>query len=137
MRGRPVGLPDGPRRATYDVRRDPGEQLRRRLLGEPAGHPLLGWLGPLVAMAVGGVLRFWNLSNPHQLVFDETYYVKQGWSLVQWGVELRNDPVLDAAKSVDQNFTGTNQNVYATVGDLVVHPPVGKWLIGWGEQLLG
>lgn len=88
-------------------------------------------------MVVGGVLRFWNLSNPHQLVFDETYYVKQGWSLVQWGVELRNDPVLDAAKSVDQNFTGTNQNVYATVGDLVVHPPVGKWLIGWGEQLLG
>lgn len=113
------------------------EQLRRRLLGEPAGHRLLGWLGPLAAMVVGGVLRFWNLANPHQLVFDETYYVKQGWSLVQWGVELRNDPVLDAAKSVDQNFTGTNQNVYATVGDLVVHPPVGKWLIGWGEQLFG
>ena len=50
------------------------EQLRRRPLGEPAGHRLLGWLGPLVAMVVGGVLRFWNLSNPHQLVFDETYY---------------------------------------------------------------
>jgi dolichyl-phosphate-mannose--protein O-mannosyl transferase len=113
------------------------EQLRWRLLGEPIGHRLLGWLGPLVAMAVGGILRFWDLANPHQLVFDETYYVKQGWSMIQWGVELRNDPTLDAAKSIDQNFTGTNQDVYATVGDLVVHPPVGKWLIGWGEQLTG
>ena len=57
-------------------------QLRRRLLGEPPGQRLLGWLGPLIAAAVGGVLRFWQLGDPHQLVFDETYYVKQGWSMV-------------------------------------------------------
>jgi dolichyl-phosphate-mannose-protein mannosyltransferase len=118
-----------------DVTRE--EQLRARLLGRPAGHRVLGWVGPLVAMVVGGVLRFWQLANPHQLVFDETYYVKQGWSMIRWGVELRNDPTLSELKSVDQNFTGTNQNVFDTVGDLVVHPPVGKWLIGWGEQLLG
>ena len=66
------------------------EQLRRRLLGDPPGHVLLGWLGPLVAAVVGGVLRFWDLGRPHQLVFDETYYVKQAWSMLQWGVEMRN-----------------------------------------------
>lgn len=113
------------------------DQLRRRLLGEPIGHRLLGWLGPLTAMVVGGILRFWNLGNPHQLVFDETYYVKEGWSMILSGVELRNNAVLQAANQVDQNFTGSNQNVFATVGDLVVHPPVGKGLIGAGEWLFG
>lgn len=114
-------------------------RLRRRLLGEPVGDRLLGWLGPLAAAAIGGFLRFWNLGNPHQLVFDETYYVKQGWSLIQFGVEQRNDSALETAKQIDQNFTAGNwRAVYdPTVGDLVVHPPVGKWLIGWGEQLFG
>ena len=114
-------------------------RLRRRLLGEPVGLRVLGWVGPLVAAAIGGFLRFWNLGDPHQLIFDETYYVKQGWSLIQFGVEMRNDSVLDSAKQIDQNFTAGNwRAVYdPTVGDLVVHPPVGKWLIGWGEQLFG
>ena len=114
-------------------------QLRRRLLGEPPGQRLLGWLGPLIAAAVGGVLRFWQLGDPHQLVFDETYYVKQGWSMILFGVEMRNDPTLNEAKQIDQNFTAGNVlQVYdPTTGDLVVHPPVGKWLIGWGEQLFG
>jgi dolichyl-phosphate-mannose--protein O-mannosyl transferase len=114
-------------------------QLRRRLLGAPPGSPLLGWLGPLVAALIGGILRFWNLGDPHQLVFDETYYVKQGWSMILFGVEMRNDPVLNDAKQIDQSFTaGKVLEVYdPTTGDLVVHPPVGKWLIGWGEQLFG
>ena len=114
--------------------------LRARLLGpgaEGIGHTLLGWLGPLVAMVIGGVLRFWQLGHPHQLVFDETYYVKQGWSMILFGFEMRNDPELNEAKQVDQNFTGTNQDVFGTIGDLVVHPPAGKWIIGWGEQLFG
>ena len=107
-----------------------------------SGRPptvLFGWLGPLFVAAVGGILRFWNLGDPHQLVFDETYYVKQGWSMLLFGVEMRNDPVLNEAKQIDQNFTAGNVlKVYdPTTGDLVVHPPVGKWLIGWGEQLFG
>ncbi len=114
-------------------------RLRARLLGTPPGDRLLGWLGPLVVAAIGGFLRFWNLGNPHQLVFDETYYVKEGWSMILFGVEMKNDPALEAAKQIDQNFTaGRVSTVYdPTVGDLVVHPPVGKWLIGWGEQLFG
>jgi dolichyl-phosphate-mannose--protein O-mannosyl transferase len=52
---------------------------------------------------------------------------------------MRNDPTLNEAKQIDQNFTAGNVlQVYdPTTGDLVVHPPVGKWLIGWGEQLFG
>lgn len=114
-------------------------RLRTRLVGVQPADRLLGWLGPLVVAAIGGVLRFWNLGTPHQLVFDETYYVKEGWSMIQYGVEVRNDPTLDAAKQIDQNFTaGHWRTVYdATNGDLVVHPPVGKWVIGLGEWLFG
>ena len=59
--------------------------------------------------------------------------------MILFGVEMRNDPVLNEAKQIDQNFTAGNVlKVYdPTTGDLVVHPPVGKWLIGWGEQLFG
>lgn len=114
-------------------------RLRERLIGRAPTDRLLGWGGPLAAAAIGGILRFWNLGTPHQLVFDETYYVKQGWSMILFGVEMRNNASLDAAKQIDQNFTAGNvRTVYdPTVGDLVVHPPVGKWLIGWGEQLFG
>jgi len=57
--------------------------------------------------------------------------------MILFGVEMRNDPVLNDAKQIDQNFTaGRVLQVYdPTTGDLVVHPPVGKWLIGWGEQI--
>lgn len=118
------------------------EQLRVKLLGTPPSQRLLGWLGPLFFTVVGGVLRFWDLGNPHQLVFDETYYVKEGWSMILFGYERRNDPVLDAAKQIDQNFTilplpNEGRAVYGTEADFVVHPPLGKWLIGWGENLFG
>ncbi|MDQ2755944.1 MAG: phospholipid carrier-dependent glycosyltransferase [Actinomycetota bacterium] len=124
------------------TRHSPGARtarLRTRLVGTPPGDRLLGWLGPLVVAAIGGFLRFWNLGSPHQLIFDETYYVKEGWSMILFGVEMKNNPGLEAAKQIDQNFTAGNvRTVYdPTVGDLVVHPPVGKWLIGWGEQLFG
>ena len=84
---------------------------------------------PLIAAVIGGILRFWNLGDPHQLVFDETYYVKQGWSMILFGVEMRNDPVLNEAKQIDQNFTAGNVlQVYdPTTGDLVVHP---RWASG-------
>ena len=33
------------------------------------------------------LLRFWDLGRPHQLVFDETYYVKDAYSLLVHGYE--------------------------------------------------
>ena len=79
------------------------EQLRRRLLGDPPPRDLLGWLGPLVAMILGGIIRFWDLARPHQLVFDETYYVKQAWSMLEWGVEMRNSSAF--GDKPDEAFT--------------------------------
>jgi dolichyl-phosphate-mannose-protein mannosyltransferase len=108
--------------------------LRARLLGATAGDRLWGWLGPLIVAAVGGFLRFWNLDQPHQLVFDETYYVKQGYSYLKAGYELAWN---GTGKDVDALFTKGNLNVFKTGPDFVVHPPVGKWMIAFGERLFG
>src|SRR4029079_5212077 len=63
------------------------EQLRSQLLGYRPTDVWGGWLAPLFVAAVGGFLRFWQLGRPHQLVFDETYYVKQGYSFLKYGYE--------------------------------------------------
>ncbi len=111
------------------------DELRDRLLGYRPTDRLWGWLGPGLIAVVGGLLRFWNLDRPHTLVFDETYYVKQGFSMTRYGVEMR---VLDSLKKPDVAFVGGNPDVFSsTNGDFVVHPPVGKWVIGFGEWLLG
>jgi dolichyl-phosphate-mannose-protein mannosyltransferase len=110
------------------------ERLRSRLLGVRATDRFWGWVGPLVIAALGGFLRFWHLGRPHQLIFDETYYVKQGYTIWQYGIERANMPNL---KTPDDLFTRGTPDVFTTYGDSVVHPPVGKWMIGFGEWLFG
>ena len=115
--------------------------LRRRLLGRPrtAQEKLWAWLGPAIVTVIGGFLRFWQLGRPHQLVFDETYYVKQGWSMIEYGFEMKPTPAVQDAKAADSLFTMGHwqQGVYGNEADFVVHPPLGKWVIGAGEWLFG
>ncbi|TWP38649.1 dolichyl-phosphate-mannose--protein mannosyltransferase [Leekyejoonella antrihumi] len=111
-------------------------ELRHRLLGRPrsAQEKLWAWLGPALVTVIGGVLRFWDLGRPHQLIFDETYYVKQGWSQMLYGY-ARKPP--NAVENPDSLFTMGNFHIYGSQTDFVVHPPGGKWLIGFGEHLFG
>lgn len=110
--------------------------FRRQLLGLPASmrQARWAWWGPLLAMVIGGAARFFRLGHPHQLVFDETYYVKQAWSLMQFGYERNIRAGLDEP---DELFTAGNADVFANSPDLVVHPPLGKWMLGFGEWLFG
>ena len=112
----------------------PTEQLRSRLLGYRPTDIIWGWVAPLIVAAVGGFLRFWQLGNPHKLIFDETYYVKQGYSFLEYGFERR---VPTSIKSPDVLFTRGTPNVFGSEADLVVHPPVGKWIIAAGERIFG
>ena len=85
------------------------DELRSRLLGTGPTDRLWGWLAPGLIALVGGVLRFWTLDRPHALVFDETYYVKQAYSLLRFGVEMR---VLDSLNKPDVAFVGGKRQIW-------------------------
>ncbi|MGB7449013.1 MAG: phospholipid carrier-dependent glycosyltransferase, partial [Ornithinimicrobium sp.] len=110
--------------------------LRRRLLGAPASvaQARWAWVGVLLVTLAGGAGRFFRLGHPHQLVFDETYYVKQGWSLMRFGYER---DIREGLENPDELFTAGDPDVFGSTPDLVVHPPVGKWMLGVGEALAG
>src|SRR3954454_21247147 len=50
-------------------------------------HAIWHWGGPLVVVIVASLLRLVGLAYPHELVFDETYYVKDAWTLMHLGYE--------------------------------------------------
>ncbi len=55
--------------------------------------------------------------------------------MVRYGVEMHT---LRSLQKPDVPFAQGNPDVFSsTEGDYVVHPPVGKWVIGAGEWLLG
>ena len=67
----------------------------------------------IIAFAL--ILRLWRLNLPKGYIFDEVYYAKNANSLIRNGVEL--------------NPQGQ--------AEFIVHPPLGKWLIGIGIKVFG
>jgi dolichyl-phosphate-mannose--protein O-mannosyl transferase len=104
---------------------------RTLLLGATRRARLTGWLWPLAVTLLGGVLRFWDLGRPHELVFDETYYVKQAYSLLVQGFEGQ------WGDDANAGFAAGDTSALRTSAEYVVHPPVGKWLIALGMHLGG
>ena len=120
-----------------------GEPARLAVLRTRLAPPLpddrpWGWLGPLLVTAFGTFLRFNRLRVPRAITFDETYYVKDAWSILQHGVEWKTlapavaNPMAAAGHG---NFfvpcSGT------ACGEYVVQPELGKLLIAWGEAMFG
>jgi len=107
-------------------------------IGEPAS-PATGRSGarprglrrPICALilvaAVAGGARFWHLSQPGDLVFDEVYYPKAGCILIGWS----NKTCM--VTSPDEKYWRTAK---WDVGSWV-HPPLGKWEIGLGIKAFG
>ncbi|HEY8295954.1 MAG TPA: phospholipid carrier-dependent glycosyltransferase [Micrococcaceae bacterium] len=104
---------------------------RWRWLDTPVPLRLWFWLAPVLAAVVGGILRFVRLGDPHALVFDETYYVKDAYSLLQSGYE-RN-----WADKANDHFIAGDFSFLQNTPEYVVHPPVGKWMIAFGMWLFG
>lgn len=116
----------------------PSKSVRERLVPAMPGSRLWGWLGPILVTLFGGVLRLVNLGHPHAVVFDETYYAKDAFSLVNWLVERT------FVKDADKLLIAGNTDIFEKCGhavdkcaSYVVHPPLGKWMIGLGEWLFG
>ncbi|MFJ5301178.1 dolichyl-phosphate-mannose--protein mannosyltransferase [Streptomyces sp. NPDC088350] len=91
-----------------------------------------GWGGPLLVTLMAGVLRFYHLGSPKAVIFDETYYAKDAWALVHRGFEVNWDK--------NANDLILQHNGHVTIPSdaaYVVHPPVGKYVIGLGELIFG
>lgn len=106
-------------------------QLRDRILLDPDWGRMMRWFAPLIVTALAAVLRLVNLGHPHQLAFDETYYVKDAWSLWTLGYEGT------WGKNANEAFITLQDLPLSEVGSFIVHPPLGKWLIALGMAIGG
>lgn len=89
------------------------------------------WGVPIAVTLVAAITRLWNLGHPRVLVFDETFYVKDAWSLWNLGYSAKWPEGADAA------FAAGNPGGFLLDASYVVHPPLGKWLIGLGMAIAG
>ncbi|MET1005765.1 MAG: phospholipid carrier-dependent glycosyltransferase [Propionibacteriaceae bacterium] len=92
---------------------------------------LTGWLFTLLITAIAFAIRLVHLSRPKNLVFDETYYAKDAYSLLKFGYE-RNWP-----DTANKSIVAGNPDVMQNTASFIVHPQIGKWLIAGGEHLFG
>jgi dolichyl-phosphate-mannose-protein mannosyltransferase len=105
--------------------------LLARMVPPMPGSTLWGWLGPLLVTAFGAFLRFNQLNVPDKVIFDETYYVPDALGILRYGVEHN---YVSARNSM---LVRGNTHIFSTGGEFVVHPPVGKLFIAFGEWTFG
>ena len=104
--------------------------LERRL-AEPRIRRRIEIGAPVAILTLAAIARLVGLGHPHLLVFDETYYVKEGWSMWQLGYEG------EWAETANERFEAGDPDALSTEADYVVHPPLGKWIIGMAMAVFG
>ena len=92
------------------------ELTRRRLSPAMPADGARSWLPTALITAIAAILHLAGLARPKGMIFDEVYYASEGYDLIQHGVEWDH---------------ASNHAAY------VVHPPLGKWIIGFGEWVFG
>ena len=96
-------------------------------------HWLVSWAVTLGIGVLAFVIRVVGLDNPREVMFDETYYAKDAWSLLQHGYE----GTWGEGKVVNPQVVVGDVSGLTEAGSFIVHPPVGKWLIALGEAAFG
>jgi dolichyl-phosphate-mannose--protein O-mannosyl transferase len=107
------------------------ERLYDRFATTPGRELLIRWGGPVGVTLIAAGTRLWNLGYPRSLVFDETFYVKDAYTLSKLGYEG------SWPANADPQFASGHVNIYTNLPSFVVHPPLGKWIISLGYDLLG
>lgn len=122
-----------------------GERLRRlvptrrvdtrsaidRLSDAPPADALRSWLITIGLTALAFVIRFVGFWYPKGILFDETYYAKDAYTLLKLGYEG------SWPENANDQIAAGNADVFTTNASFIVHPQVGKWLIASGEWLFG
>lgn len=102
-----------------------------RLRGVMPTDRVAGWATTIVITLIAFAIRIVQLKTPNKLVFDETYYAKDAYSLLKHGYE-RN-----WQEKANEAVIAGNLDVMQDSAAFVVHPPLAKWLIALGEQAFG
>ena len=115
------------------ARGDPFPLVRARFAASAGSSRWAGWLWPLAVATVALGLRLWQLGQPDQITFDETYYAKDAWSLSEFGyvrefVDKADDRV---------NAGELDRPLWKDTPAQIVHPEVGKWMLAVGIRLFG
>ncbi|MGZ6678147.1 MAG: dolichyl-phosphate-mannose--protein mannosyltransferase, partial [Nocardioides sp.] len=97
--------------------------------------PVISWVISLAITVMAFLMRIWHLGIPHLFAFDETYYAKDGWSLLHYG--YARNAVTDADKLILAGTTDPSKVFSPDGAEMIVHPEVGKWLIALGEKAFG
>jgi len=99
-----------------DLGRSPGPTIPAPVFGAPDRRR--GLLVGIVIALIAAVTRLWDLTHPTDKgtpVFDEKHYAPQGWQVLHGGNWIEDNPAYG----------------------LVVHPPVGKWMLAAGQAVFG
>ncbi|MDR1355101.1 MAG: phospholipid carrier-dependent glycosyltransferase [Propionibacteriaceae bacterium] len=91
----------------------------------------LSWIITLLICAAAFALRYYDLGMPHEVSFDEQHYVKEVWSLMNFGYAK------DWPDDASAEILAGNPNVWLDTAAFVVHPMLSKWLIAIGIKLFG
>lgn len=90
------------------------------------------WLWPGVIALLALAIRVWRLGQPAHIIFDETYYAKDAYSLLKHGYVREFTDKADT-----QVAAGHLDGIFRTEPTEIVHPDGGKWIIALGEHLFG
>lgn len=85
-----------------------------------------GWFATGLVTLLALLVRVIRLGQPARIIFDETYYAKDAWSLFKMGYEGSWDEHSDIGFAL-----GTTSGL-TPEASFVVHPPLGRWLIALG-----
>jgi dolichyl-phosphate-mannose-protein mannosyltransferase len=89
------------------------------------------WGGPIGIVVLAAVLRLQNLGMPSSLMFDETFYVKDAWTVLHLGYEG------SWPTNPNPAFNSGDVNSYNDSASYPAHPPLGKWMIALGMAIFG
>jgi dolichyl-phosphate-mannose--protein O-mannosyl transferase len=104
-------------------------RTRTRLLRT---DPVIDWVVTLAVAFLALFLRLWDIGFPKAFLFDETYYAKDAWSLIHNGYVTN---YVDKANG--EILAGHVSGLFEKTPEMIVHPNLGRWLIGAGEALFG
>jgi dolichyl-phosphate-mannose-protein mannosyltransferase len=107
------------------------DRLWDALATTPARERAVRAIGPIAVTLLAAGTRLWSLGSPRSLVFDETFYVKDAYTLSKLGYEG------SWPSGADPGFAAGHVNTFTSTASFVVHPPLGKWIISLGYDWLG